>query len=222
APPATDRGEHDQRDRDRHVPRPEHRQEPPVVRLPQDRGGQQEGGHVPDPGSGRGPARRCLRRAHRARSRALLVAPLVRTSAPLRVTAVGNRRSPVRCSGVNPKAVLMAREPNSGATPALVPVANRPLLCHALDWLAEGGVSDVAIMASDRIAESAWEAVGDGSEWGFKTRWRYHAAGESFGEALAGLARFAGDGPVVLHEADSLIANRFSVVFGDSSVDAEG
>jgi len=123
---------------------------------------------------------------------------------------------------VNPKAVLMAREPNSGATPALVPVANRPLLCHALDWLAEGGVSDVAIMASDRIAESAWEAVGDGSEWGFKTRWLYQVPGETFGESLAGLARFASDGPVVLHEADSLIANRFSVVFGDSSVDAEG
>jgi glucose-1-phosphate thymidylyltransferase len=125
----------------------------------------------------------------------------------------------------NPKAVLMAREPDRRAghsTPALVSVANRPLLCHALDWLAEGGIREVAIMASDPIAETAWQAVGEGSEWGFDTCWLYEVPGETFGESLAGLARFAGDSPVVLHEANSLIANPFSVVFGDGLAETGG
>jgi glucose-1-phosphate thymidylyltransferase len=127
---------------------------------------------------------------------------------------------------VNPtKAVLLAREPNRGtshAVPALVSLVNRPLLSHALDWLAEGGIRDVAIMASDRIAEAAWDAVGDGSEWGFRTHWLYQVPGESFGESLAGLAGFVDDSPVVVHQADSLIANRFHVVLGDADVDAGG
>ena len=92
------------------------------------------------------------------------------------------------------KALLLAREPDESAgqpTPALVSVANRPLICHALDWLAAGGIRDVAIVSSARIADAAWDAVEDGSEWGLNTQWLLHAPGETFGDSLASLSEFA-------------------------------
>ncbi|MET0811369.1 MAG: NDP-sugar synthase [Thermoleophilaceae bacterium] len=121
------------------------------------------------------------------------------------------------------KALLLAREPNHGdSTPALLSVANRPLLCHALDWLAKGGIRDVAIMASDRIADAASDAVGDGSDWGFETHWMHRVPGETLGDSLSGLARFAGDGPVLVHQADSLTADPLEGLLGQAPVDEFG
>ena len=54
---------------------------------------------------------------------------------------------------MNPtKAVVLAREPDrydARVMPALLSVANRPLLRHALEWLEDGGIREVAIVASD-------------------------------------------------------------------------
>lgn len=121
------------------------------------------------------------------------------------------------------KALVLAREPNpGGSSPALLSVANRPLLCHALDWLATGGIRDVAIMASDRIADAAWDAVGDGSDWGFDTHWMYQVPGETLGESLSGLAPFAGDSPVLVHQADSLTADPLEGLLGQAPEDECG
>ena len=72
------------------------------------------------------------------------------------------------------KAVILAREPAVGAhgdgsalrvgnweapAPALLPVANRPLLGHALDWLAAAGIREVAVVAGDRLANEARAAL---------------------------------------------------------------
>jgi glucose-1-phosphate thymidylyltransferase len=121
------------------------------------------------------------------------------------------------------KAVLLVREPNrdgGGVTPALVSVANRPLIAHALDWLEEGGIRQVAIVASDRIAERAWEAVGDGSERGLRTCWLEQFPGESLGESLQALTGFLQEDPFVLHLADSLARESLARLLGDFEVQA--
>lgn len=123
------------------------------------------------------------------------------------------------------KAVLLARGPQeagSGVTPALVSVANRPLLHHALDWLEEGGVQEVAILASDEIAERARDGICTGSDWSFATSWLVQAPGESLGESLAGLTSFVQAEPFVVHLADSLAEERLAGVLGNADVDPLG
>ena len=117
--------------------------------------------------------------------------------------------------------MLLVRESSrdrGGVTPALVSVANRPLIAHALDWLGDGGIRDVAIIASDRIAERAWEAAGDDFDRSFRTSWLHQFPGESLGESFQALRGFVQDEPFVLHLADSLARDSFARVLGDSEV----
>jgi glucose-1-phosphate thymidylyltransferase len=127
---------------------------------------------------------------------------------------------------VNPtKAVVLARELDpyeGGVTPALLSVANRPLVRHALEWLEDGGIREVAIVSTDRIAAHAREAVGAGSDWSFATSWLVQPPGESLGESLAALNRFIGDEPFVLHLADSLARESLPRMLGDLHVDDLG
>jgi glucose-1-phosphate thymidylyltransferase len=117
------------------------------------------------------------------------------------------------------KAVLLAREPNrdgGGFVPALVSVVNRSLLEHALDWLADGGVEEVAIVASDRIADTVQEAAGA------RASWLYQIPGETLGESLAGLTGFVLDEPFVLHMADSLAEEPLPDILKDEPIDDLG
>jgi len=121
------------------------------------------------------------------------------------------------------KAVVLAREPDrydGGVAPALLPVANRPLLRHALDWLDDGGIREVAIVASAGIAAHAHDAAGDSSDWSFAANWVIQRPGESLGESLAALHGFTDDDPVVLHLADSLANQPLPRVLGDVDVDS--
>jgi glucose-1-phosphate thymidylyltransferase len=123
------------------------------------------------------------------------------------------------------KAVLLVREPNragGGATPALVSVANRPLITHALDWLEEGGIRAVAIVAGDRIAERARDAVGDRSHRSLRTSWLDQFPGERLGESLEALTGFVAQEPFVLHLADSLAEASLQRVIGDADVADSG
>ena len=127
---------------------------------------------------------------------------------------------------MNPtKAVVLAREPDrydAGVTPALLSVANRPLMRHALEWLEDGGIREVAIVASDGIADHAREAMGRDSDWSLATTWVRQHPGESLGESLAALTGFIDDEPFVLHLADSLAKDRLPCVLGGVEVDDLG
>ena len=117
--------------------------------------------------------------------------------------------------------MLLAREPRFGrskVTPALVSIANRPLLGHALDWLEEGGVRDVAIVASDRVAELAWEATAEQARPSSTTNWLFQVPGEPLGESLSALTGFLEDEPFILHMADSLAEDSLAEVLGDAEV----
>ena len=77
---------------------------------------------------------------------------------------------------VNPsKAVILAQahRPSSApgrrsfvrgelAAPPLLPLANRPLLEHALDWLDAGGLREVAVLAPDGLSAQTQPRGGEG------------------------------------------------------------
>lgn len=131
------------------------------------------------------------------------------------------------------KAVILAREPVpsleeasalrvgnwEAPAPALLPVANRPLLGHALDWLGAGGMREVAVVAGDRLASDARDALDDRS-WPFEIDWVEQTAGETLGESLAALTGFLDGEPFVLHLADSLARQSLGALLGEASPDA--
>jgi glucose-1-phosphate thymidylyltransferase len=120
---------------------------------------------------------------------------------------------------------MLVREPNpsdGGVAPALVSVANRPLLIHALDWLEEGGVREVALVASERVTERALHAVGTRSKRRARASWLYQVPGETLGEALEALTGFLEKDAFVLHLADSLARDSFHRVLGDTEVSDVG
>jgi glucose-1-phosphate thymidylyltransferase len=117
------------------------------------------------------------------------------------------------------KAVVLARDPSA---PALMSVANRPLLRHALEWLEDGGIRQVAIVASASVVAQAREAVGRRSDWSFDTSWLVQLPGESLGESLAALSGFLDGDPFVLHLADSLAKQSLPFLLGDVDADYLG
>ena len=134
----------------------------------------------------------------------------------------------MRYSIVKPsKAVILAREPAVSAqgdaaafrvgdweapAPALLPVANRPLLGHALDWLGAAGMREVAIVTGDRVADEARDTL-DG-DWPFKPDWLIQKPGERLGDSLAALTGFLDGEPAVLHLADSLARQSLPALLG--------
>src|SRR5438045_405512 len=100
------------------------------------------------------------------------------------------------------KAIVMATDcrgpelwPSFGlSTRQLAPVANKPVLFHHLEGLAEAGVRETAIVCDGRSNASVREAVGDGSAWDLEVR----VVDESPGELLSSsaVAEFVGSAPV--------------------------
>jgi glucose-1-phosphate thymidylyltransferase len=128
------------------------------------------------------------------------------------------------------KAVVVARERSaatgsqrlrapfagsSALSPSLLPVANRPLLRHALDWLDEAGVREVAVLTSDRLAGEAMAAAGDAGARRPRLHWLRQMPGETFGESLSALRGFLEEEPFVLHMADSLAKQSLASIVGD-------
>lgn len=130
------------------------------------------------------------------------------------------------------KALILAREPavssnpNGSAlsagnretpAPALVPVANRPLLGHALDWLGAAGIREAMVICGERLANEAREAA-DGN-WPFEVNLRVQRRDECLGESLAALRGFLDGEPFVLHLADSLARESLTSLLGDDEPD---
>jgi len=84
-------------------------------------------------------------------------------------------------------------------------VANRPIICHALDALAAAGAAEIAVLApKDHAPEIAACVAGEWSGQAAITHLEYDSEAES-AVALDALARFAGEAPVIVHRADGLL-----------------
>ena len=128
--------------------------------------------------------------------------------------------------GVMPsKAVVCVSEQrpvNSGDTgaAALVSVANRRLLSHALGWLAASGVTDAAILVSGRLAPEVRAAAAEEAPPGVSVQWVEQPATDALGAALPALEEFLCNDPFVLHLADSLARPRLKTLMGNRDVGA--
>jgi glucose-1-phosphate thymidylyltransferase len=102
-----------------------------------------------------------------------------------------------------------------------VPVANRALLCHALEWLAQGGVREVAVILPLELAPQARDAVeADGRD--LRLSWVEHLPDESLTHVLGDLTGFLDGEPFVLHLSDSLAKQSLrSLIVGRAICDTE-
>jgi glucose-1-phosphate thymidylyltransferase len=105
----------------------------------------------------------------------------------------------------NPEQVRSTRFPPGTSLPPapLLPVANRALLCHALDWLAQGGVRDAVVIVPPELADRAHDAVAAGG-CDLRVSWVDQSPEESLAQVLGDLTGFLDGEPFVLHMSDSL------------------
>jgi glucose-1-phosphate thymidylyltransferase len=94
-----------------------------------------------------------------------------------------------------------------GATraPSLQRVANRPIICHVLDALAEAGVVEVAITTPPDVADAVTVCVEAEAPEGVAV---HYLVDDRLGEgedALRAAGEFVGDAPCILHRADGLL-----------------
>jgi glucose-1-phosphate thymidylyltransferase len=96
------------------------------------------------------------------------------------------------------------RPPRTSLPPApLLPVANRALIGHALDWLAQAGVREAAVVVPQELAGQVRRAAAIGRR-SLRLHWLEQLADESLAHALGDLTGFLDGEPFVLHLADSL------------------
>ena len=114
------------------------------------------------------------------------------------------------------KGVILASAPDTASrTPfdprtaaSLVPVANRPILFHALEAMHEAGIADVAIVSCPATEDRIRDAVGDGASWALDLT---HLVAEGGGPApLHAAQAFVGDGPFILQRGDGLLGDSLS------------
>jgi glucose-1-phosphate thymidylyltransferase len=113
------------------------------------------------------------------------------------------------------KAVVLAQAPSA------VPVANRALLCHALDWLAQAGVREAAVLVRRDLAGPARDAVA-GGRCPVRVDWVEQRPEETLGRVLGDLTGFLDGEAFVLHLADSLAKQSLrSLTAGGAECDTE-
>ncbi|HEU0023808.1 MAG TPA: hypothetical protein VFQ12_04225 [Thermoleophilaceae bacterium] len=104
------------------------------------------------------------------------------------------------------------------APPPLLPVANRPLLEHALEWLDLAGVREVAVLAPEGQSAQTSRAVVTAG-WSFDLTWLERLPGAGVGASLAALDDFLDGEPFVLHLADSLSRTSLSSLMRGEEAD---
>jgi glucose-1-phosphate thymidylyltransferase len=113
------------------------------------------------------------------------------------------------------KAVVLAHAPST------IALANRALLGHALDWLAQAGVREAAVIVPQELAGRARDAAA-GTTATLRVSWVEQLPDESLGHALGDLTGFLEGEPFVLHLADSLAKQSLrSLTAGGATCDTE-
>jgi glucose-1-phosphate thymidylyltransferase len=102
-----------------------------------------------------------------------------------------------------------------GIPRALLPLANRPLIAHALDWLDDAGIRQVALVAEDGLARELQPVVADDSRWSFELGVLGQAPGEALAKTFEDLIAFLDGDPFVLHLADSIAGPPLRALIGD-------
>src|SRR5215212_4102549 len=86
----------------------------------------------------------------------------------------------------------------------LVPVANKPVLFHALEQLVAAGVRDIGIVVGDMAAPIA-EAAGDGSRFGARITYLPQPQPLGLAHGVVVGRQFLGDDPFVMVLGDNFL-----------------
>jgi glucose-1-phosphate thymidylyltransferase len=129
------------------------------------------------------------------------------------------------------KAVVVARDggedeqwPGFGfrARP-LMPIANKPVLFHALEALELGGIRSVAMIVGGATRNDIRTAVGDGRRFGVEVEYLDAPADVGLVDVLRGAENFLAGEPFVVHEGDAVVHDRIGRLgarFADEGLDA--
>lgn len=91
---------------------------------------------------------------------------------------------------------------DSTGAASLLPVANRPIICHALDALDDAGVQEIAVLSPRRLLEEISHRVRGDSRRHAQVRYLDCDAASSW---LSTLAAFARGAPTILHSSDGIL-----------------
>ncbi|HTV21940.1 MAG TPA: hypothetical protein VMG12_24790 [Polyangiaceae bacterium] len=90
-------------------------------------------------------------------------------------------------------------------TPSLQRVANRPIVCHVLDALADAGAVEIAVAAPPEVAAEVIRCVESDGPPGVTVHHLLDERRGGRGDALREAAEFVADAPCILHRADGLL-----------------
>jgi glucose-1-phosphate thymidylyltransferase len=114
----------------------------------------------------------------------------------------------VRSSGIPAAAPLASLRPSAlnAAGPApMVPVANRPLILHALDAIEGAGLREAVVVVEDALAPDLQPVLDEEiATRGIDLKVIGHQSGLGFGAAMSTVRDFIGREPFILHLADGL------------------
>jgi glucose-1-phosphate thymidylyltransferase len=102
--------------------------------------------------------------------------------------------------------VAAATSPSiAGDGPSAHPIANQPIVCHALEALLSAGVEAVAVVAPAAVIPDVQECLECGDERRGQITYLPQPERPDLLGALLAAAPFAGDDPTVVHFADGLL-----------------
>lgn len=87
----------------------------------------------------------------------------------------------------------------------LIPLANRPMIFHAIDRAVEAGIEEIFINTNPGDVELA-RAIGDGGHWGINIRFFEQEGGpQGVAHVVKQAERFIGDEPFLFYLSDNII-----------------
>jgi len=97
-------------------------------------------------------------------------------------------------------------KPLTNAVPKhLLPVGNKPLLFHVLDYIKEGGIKDIGIVVSPDSGPYIQEALGIGQGWGGQIQFIIQHEPLGLAHAVKVAQSFLGNSPFLMLLGDNLI-----------------
>jgi len=86
----------------------------------------------------------------------------------------------------------------------LIPIANKPILHYALEYVAEAGIRDVGIIVNSEQDEVI-TAIGNGDPWGLRIRYIPQSAPLGLAHCVKISRDFLGDEPFVFYLGDNMV-----------------
>lgn len=99
----------------------------------------------------------------------------------------------------------------------LIPLANRPMIFHAIDRAVEAGIKEIFINTNPGDTELA-KAVGDGGHWGVKITFFEQTGGpQGIAHVVKQAQKFIGDDPFMFYLSDNIVIGSISGLLDEFS-----